>query len=215
MRLTHLGHACLLVETADTRILIDPGTFSSGFEDLTDLDAVLVTHQHPDHLDQERLPAMLTANPQARLFVEPDATVAAEFTPGAAFAAGSEAQVGEVTIRGVGGQHAIIHEYVQPIGNVGYVLSASGEPTLFHPGDMYAATPPDVDVLAVPINAPWAKISETLAFARAIRPRLAVPIHDGLVQPVGRTMYVNHLANFSHDETEVLDLAGGDPTTIS
>ena len=28
MLITHLGHACLLVEMADTRILIDPGAFS-------------------------------------------------------------------------------------------------------------------------------------------------------------------------------------------
>ena len=44
MRITHLGHSCLLVETAGQRILIDPGVFSHGFEELTDLSAVLITH---------------------------------------------------------------------------------------------------------------------------------------------------------------------------
>ena len=56
MRVTHLGHACLLVEVADRRILIDPGNFSSGFEELTGLDAIVVTHNHPDHFDPERVP---------------------------------------------------------------------------------------------------------------------------------------------------------------
>ena len=72
MRVTHLGHACLLVELADTRILVDPGSFSTGFESLRDLDAVVVTHQHADHLDEERLPALLAFNRQAPVFADPD-----------------------------------------------------------------------------------------------------------------------------------------------
>ena len=50
MRITHLGHAAVLVETDDARVLIDPGNFSTGWHGLTDLDAILVTHQHPDQL---------------------------------------------------------------------------------------------------------------------------------------------------------------------
>ena len=37
MDITHLGHSCLLVESAGTRVLLDPGTFSHGFEELTGL----------------------------------------------------------------------------------------------------------------------------------------------------------------------------------
>ena len=72
MRVTHLGHACLLVEIADTRILVDPGSFSTGFESLRDLDAVVVTHQHADHLDEERLPDLLAFNRQAPVFADPE-----------------------------------------------------------------------------------------------------------------------------------------------
>ncbi|HET9944048.1 MAG TPA: MBL fold metallo-hydrolase, partial [Actinomycetes bacterium] len=72
MRVTHLGHACLFVEIADSRVLIDPGSFSTGFEDLRDLDAIIVTHQHADHLDEERLPALLAANRQAAVYADPE-----------------------------------------------------------------------------------------------------------------------------------------------
>src|SRR5829696_2070569 len=72
MRVTHLGHACLLVAIADSRILVDPGTFSTGFETLRDLDAVVVTHQHADHLDEERLPALLAFNRQAPVYADPE-----------------------------------------------------------------------------------------------------------------------------------------------
>src|SRR3954451_10400988 len=70
MRLQKLGHSCLLVETGDARLLIDPGTFSSGFEQLDGLAAVLVTHQHPDHVDVARLPALLDRNPEAQLIAD-------------------------------------------------------------------------------------------------------------------------------------------------
>jgi L-ascorbate metabolism protein UlaG (beta-lactamase superfamily) len=52
---THFGHSCLLLDTGAARLLIDPGTFSTGFESLRDLDAVIAnnsylvdgTHLHP------------------------------------------------------------------------------------------------------------------------------------------------------------------------
>ena len=70
MEVTHFGHSCVLLDTGAARLLIDPGNFSTDFENVTGLDAVLVTHQHPDHLDLERLPALLRANPDARLIVD-------------------------------------------------------------------------------------------------------------------------------------------------
>jgi L-ascorbate metabolism protein UlaG (beta-lactamase superfamily) len=60
MRLTHLGHACLLAEVGGARMLFDPGVLS-GFDDVRDLDAVLITHQHPDHLDPAKYTGMLAA----------------------------------------------------------------------------------------------------------------------------------------------------------
>ena len=72
MRLTHFGHACVLVETDSTRVLIDPGTLSEGYVALSDLDAVLITHQHGDHLDLDQLPLLLSANTGATLYVDTD-----------------------------------------------------------------------------------------------------------------------------------------------
>src|SRR4051812_10691887 len=98
MRITHPGPPCLLVGGGDARVLIDPGNFSSGFESLTGLDAVLITHQHPDHADPERLPAVLDANSGARLLIEPATVEARGLSADAAFAAGSSAEVGGLSI---------------------------------------------------------------------------------------------------------------------
>jgi len=67
MRLTKYGHSCLLVEEGPARMLLDPGTLSGGFEELEGLTAVLVTHQHADHLDLERLRRLLDRNPGVRV----------------------------------------------------------------------------------------------------------------------------------------------------
>ncbi|WP_114905974.1 MBL fold metallo-hydrolase [Ornithinimicrobium murale] len=220
MQITHLGHSCVLLELADQRILIDPGNFSdvSGVRDLT---AVLVTHQHPDHVDPAQLAPLLAANPEARVLLE-EQTV--EQLAGAAgdhrdrlvsMPTGTDVHVGTVTISPVGQRHAFIHDYVPRIDNTGLVVRADGEPTVFHPGDALDAEPGHVDVLLVPVNAPWARVGDTVSFVRRIAPGRVVPIHDALLNDTGRGMYLRHIADFGADGgVELLDLRGQGATTL-
>lgn len=215
MRLTHVGHACVLVEAGGARLLIDPGTFADGWEALTGLDAVLITHAHPDHCDRDRLPGLLEANPGVPVHAEPD--LAAELSTGGLsvqpLPSGHVLDVGDVRVTAVGSRHAVIHDDIPRIGNVGLVLQAPGEPTLFHPGDSYETTPDGVDVLAVPLNAPWSAFKETVDFVRAVSPRIAFPIHDGLLNDVGRVLYLRQLTALG--STEVVDLAGAGAHEVS
>lgn len=220
MELTHLGHSCLLVEVADQRVLIDPGTFSDL--DQHDLTAVLITHQHPDHADPEQLPGLLRANPEAQVWAEPQAAAALAEPLGdlagrvGELAGGEPLRLGPLQVSAVGDRHAVIHDYVPRIDNRGLVLRAEGRPSLFHPGDALDADPGDVDLLCVPVNAPWAAVRDTVEFVRRVAPRQGVvPIHDGLLNETGRAMYLGHVAaHGAEGGVAVHDLRGVGPTRL-
>lgn len=211
MKITHLGHAAVLVETSNQRVLLDPGNFDDSWHGLTDLDAILVTHQHPDHLDPEHFPGLLAANPQAKVWVEPQVLDAVDLGDGAdrvqPLAADSSVDLGSLTVAAVGGVHAVIHRDIPVIGNVGLMLVAEGEPTFFHPGDSLATCPSGVDVLGVPSHGPWAALKETIDFVREVGAPKAFGIHDGLLNERGRKLVTDRLTGMT--DTEMLDLRGG------
>jgi L-ascorbate metabolism protein UlaG (beta-lactamase superfamily) len=187
MRLTKKTHSCVQLAKDGRRLVIDPGGFSEPDAALG-ADAVLVTHEHPDHFDEGRLRAALEANPGAALWTLRSVAqqLSAAF-PGRVHtvghgdtftAAGFEVQVhGEL--------HAVIHPDIPRITNVGYLVDGA----VFHPGD--ALTVPDhaVDTLMLPVHAPWNKISEVIDYVREVRPRRAVDVHDALLTELARPIY--------------------------
>jgi L-ascorbate metabolism protein UlaG (beta-lactamase superfamily) len=214
MRITHLGHAAVLAETDGVRILIDPGNLSDAWHSLTDLDAVLVTHRHPDHLDPQSLPVLLAANPAAIILVEPSVLdlISSGELPSlgenvVGLQPGNQEAVGDAMLTAVGGQHAIIHRDIPRIGNVGYVLRSPGQPALFHPGDSYDAIPDGIDIVAVPAYGPWAAMKETIDFVRAVGALEGFPIHDELLSDRGRALAFNRLNEMT--ATRMVNLRGG------
>ncbi|GAB3129679.1 MBL fold hydrolase [Tsukamurella serpentis] len=214
MRLTHFRHSCVLVEMSRTRVLFDPGTFSEGFEEVRDLDAIVVTHQHPDHLDPERIDALVDANPQAQLFADPT-TAAARGGRWIAAAAGHDYGIGNLIARAIGGVHATIHPDIPVIDNTSFLLGdeqRSGR--FYHPGDALEVPDVAVDVLALPVSAPWSRISETIDFFRAVHPSVAVPVHDALLSEAGSAIYLGRLTEMRPDGARVLPVGTGQTVAL-
>ncbi len=193
MHVTRFGHSAILVEAAGQRVLIDPGAFSDPdvFE-VEGLDAIVVTHQHADHVDREGVAALIERNPGAVRLSDPQT---AELLDGfTGHTEGDVTELGTITITGVGTTHEVILPVIPRVTNTGVLITAGGEPTLFHPGDAYAYAPQGIDILAAPLSAPWTKVSETVDFVRRVAPRVVFPIHDAGVTPLMHQIYWGHLS---------------------
>jgi L-ascorbate metabolism protein UlaG (beta-lactamase superfamily) len=191
MRLTKFGHSCLLVEEGGARVLLDPGLFSDGFQELEGLTAVCLTHQHGDHLDAERVRQVLDRSPGARV-VSDEGSAQALGEAGADVEVvhdGDELELGGLELAVVGRDHAVIHPDIPVVPNVGYLLGGR----LFHPGDAFTLPGQPVEVLAVPAGAPWMKLAEAVEYLRRVGPTVAVPVHERVLSEAGRSIHYRQL----------------------
>ncbi len=194
MRLTKFGHACVRIEHAGTTVVIDPGVFTER-EALEGADAVLVTHEHPDHYLPEHLRAVdapvFTIEAVARKIQAAAPDVAERTTvvaPGESFDAG-------LPVRAVGALHAVIHPDFPRITNCGYVVTA-GDAKAYHPGDALTVPGEPVHVLLVPVSAPWLRLSEAVDLAREVKAPRNVAIHDRVYSEVGLGFVENQMNAF-------------------
>ncbi|WP_132991935.1 MBL fold metallo-hydrolase [Gordonia zhaorongruii] len=219
MLITHLRHSCVLAEHDGTRVLFDPGTFAAGFESLTGLDAVLITHQHPDHADPERLPALVAANPDAVRYADPQTAKqwnergdAGEWK---VIGPGEEIRIGAFAVRGTGGRHAVIHPSIPVVDNTAYILDIDGKPGAFcHPGDSLYIPSERIDVLALPAAAPWLKLSESVDYLRGVAPRIAFPIHQAVLSDAGCGVHNARISEMAPEGTGFTVLETGEPVEL-
>ncbi len=189
MQITRFGHSCVLVEDGAARVLLDPGVFSSGFEDLRGLTGVLITHQHADHLDLARLASLMAANPDAVLHTDSGSDVGG--LPRVVVGHGDVLDLGvRVSVHGT--NHAVIHPEIPGVPNVGYLVGS-----FFTPGDALTVPDADVHVLGLPTDAPWLKLSEAVGLLRDVAPQRAFPVHDGVLTPAAAGIWHGHFARLA------------------
>ncbi|MCW2826718.1 MAG: beta-lactamase domain protein [Marmoricola sp.] len=192
MRITKFGHACVRLESGGHTIVIDPGGFTEP-EAVDGATAVLITHEHADHYSADHLrrtdaPVHTIAAVAAK--IREDVPEVAErvtiVAPDQQFDPGVPTMV-------VGEKHAIIHPEMQHFDNSGYLLQVE-DLTIFHPGDSLTLPGVHVDLLLLPVSAPWLKISECIDFARDVGAQRSLAIHDKVYSETGLKMVDAHLS---------------------
>lgn len=179
MKITKFGHSCFLVEENGARILFDPGNMSVGQNDLSGLDAILITHEHQDHLDLGSLRSVLAKNPNVKVMTNKGVgeVLDKEKIIYELLQDGGSVTVKGVSVKGFGDEHALIYPTLPRVENTGYFIAGR----LFYPGDAFCNPMLPVEILALPAFAPWSKIQETIDYAKEISPGVCFPVHDAIL----------------------------------
>lgn len=188
--LTWWGHACVRLERSGSSLVIDPGTFSD-LSVLDAADAVLVTHEHPDHVAVGQLDVALATRSHLQVWAPAgvvDLLDASTVAPGRVHAvqAGEAFMAAGFDVVVLGEWHELIHVDVPRVANVAYLV----DDAVLHPGDSFTLPPAttSVDVLLAPVSGPWLKLADVIDYVRAVHPRLVVPIHDAPLNDIGTAL---------------------------
>ncbi len=181
MKITKIGHCCLLIETKGKRFLTDPGMFTTSQNTLSNIDAVIITHEHADHFHVDSLKLVVKNNPEIKVVTNSAVGqllqkegISHDVLEGVA-----KSEFHGVSLCACDAKHAEIFEEFGQVQNTGYLIDGR----LFYPGDAYALPGVSVEILALPVAGPWCKVVDVVNYARKIAPKFAFPVHDGQLVP--------------------------------
>lgn len=172
-----------MIEEGGLRILTDPGSYSTLPDGLDNIDLVLITHEHQDHLHVDSLKIILKNNPQAKVLTNKSVGSILE-KEGIAYQLiehGQSVIEKGVLIEGFGKEHAVIYPTIPLTENIGFFIAEK----LFYPGDVLTEPSHPVEILALPVAGPWLKLSEAIDYALKLKPKVCFPVHDGILKSPG------------------------------
>jgi L-ascorbate metabolism protein UlaG (beta-lactamase superfamily) len=173
MRLTKLEHAALIIEQSGKKLFVDPGSFTTAITEAA------------DHWTPEQLSRLVDKAPDIQIFGPQGVADAAGGFPITVVKSGDEIAVAPFTLRFFGEKHAVIHESIPVVDNVGVLINGA----VYYGGDSYTVPEGvDVDVLAAPIGAPWLKIGDSMDYVLTVKPKRSFPTHEMTLSKAGKTM---------------------------
>ena len=178
MKITKLGHCCLIIETQGKRIMTDPGVFTSDSHVVEGIDLVLITHEHGDHVHVESLKKIIAKNPKVTVVTNSgvgklldEAGIKYKKLEGKA-----ATELMGIALETYDAEHAEIFEDYNLVQNTGYFI----DKRLFYPGDAYGEPGKDVEILALPAGGPWCRTTDALHYAIRVNPKEVFPVHDAI-----------------------------------
>ncbi|HAO65025.1 TPA: hypothetical protein DCQ44_03545 [Candidatus Taylorbacteria bacterium] len=182
MKIKKIGHCCLLIKTNDVTILTDPGTFSTEQNSIKDIDLVLITHEHADHMHIESVKEIIKNNPSVKIITNSSVGKKLEEAgiPFILLEGSAKTEFGKVSLEAFDCKHGEIFEEIGQVQNTGYFIDNK----LFYPGDSIYFDPKlDIEVMALPVAGPWCMLADAIRYALAVKPKKVFPVHEAMLRP--------------------------------
>lgn len=191
LQVTSLGHSGMRIEQNGIAIVIDPGILSAP-DAAIGADALLITHEHPDHFDPGRIAAAVGARPGLPIWT--NKSVAALLDGSGAdvhvIGDGDAFDINGIAVHAYGEWHAPLHPEIPVVRNTGFLIGGR----IFHPGD--ALTDPGVPIklLLVPVQEFFARADALVDYIRQLKPTQVSPVHDATLNDLGHLAIDHFLA---------------------
>ena len=179
MRIIKFGHACILVVVKGLKVLVDPGAYTQVPE-VAELDVILLTHEHQDHVLLSSVTTLIAAHPQVEIITHIGLNeVLKDVSCKVTYVTHEERVTRKgIVIQSLGEAHACIHPELPQVQNTGFMI----DEYLYYPGDSFFVPEQKVSVLALPVAAPWLRLEEAITYARAVGAKTVFPVHDGMLK---------------------------------
>lgn len=184
MKIKKLGHCCLIIEEKGKRIMTDPGSWTiEEQEKEKNIDLIIITHEHQDHIHVESLKKVLENNPNAKIVTNNGVGKLLDGT-GVNYEILANKELKDffgISVEAHVCEHAEIFKDMFQVENTAFFI---GE-RLFYPGDAFYNPGKSVEILALPSAGPWANVKDVVNYALEIKPKFCFPVHDGMLKSFG------------------------------
>lgn len=184
MKITKYPQSCLLIESGDKKILVDPGILdyeNSFFEDWKRADIVLITHKHTDHCNEEVL-REINNSKEIKIYSSEEVVKTYPSLPMDVVKNGDVINFYEIKIEIV----KAVHGYIPYLKgqfeikeNIGYILTVEGKRIYITSDTICFDNDYKCDILAVPVSGHGLVMGpfEAALFAKETGASLVIPIH--------------------------------------